>query len=299
MRCKGLPAAPVFGLMLFVAAADAAPVTTNTALPVAEGTFIWRSQFIQRARSDDGPLDRDVTVRAWANVLGYGLSGDFAIFGVLPWFIDRELDVTTPDGRVSRVTDGPGDIEVFARYTALKRDWRGRTLRVAPLLGVKAPTGDDDDRDELGRLPRPLQTGTGTWDFFAGVVTTYQTLEWQFDAQVMYRNHGTDEGFSPGAEARLDASLQYRFWPRRLAAGTPGFIYGVLESNLVHRRADQVQGSRDPDSGGTQWLLAPGLQYVGRRWIVEAALQFPVSGNPRGNAVQDDYILRGGLRFIF
>lgn len=282
--------------------ARAAPNTFNTALPVAEGNFVWREQVIVRERFDDGPLDRKVSVSALASVLGYGVSPDLALFAAVPYFFNKELQATTPTGRVTRDTDGVGDLTLFGRYTSFKQDWQGRTLRVAPLIGVKAPTGEDDARDGLGRLPRPLQAGTGGWDGFAGIIASYQTLEYQVDAQALYRLNGRHEGFDPGDEWRLDASFQYRLWPRRLEAGTPGFLYGLLESNLVHagRDVDDERGiGRDPNSGGNQWLIALGLQYVTRRWIAEGTVQLPAWTDPNGHGLEDDWVLRAGFRFQF
>jgi len=295
---------PLFiGSLLLSGPAQAAPNTFNTALPVAKGNFVWREQLVLRERSDDGPLDREVSVQVLANVLGYGVTSDLAVFGVVPYFFDKELDATTPMGRIERDADGFGGLELFARYTALRQDWTGRTLRIAPFAGFKAPTGDDDDRDRMGRLPRPLQADTGGWDGFAGVIGTYQTLDYQIDAQALYRVNGRHDGFDPGDEVRFDASLQYRVWPRSLEdAGTPAFVYALLESNLEHieRDIDDERGiGVVSDSGGTQWLIAPGLQYVTQRWIVEGTVQLPAATNPHGDGLEDDYIVRAGFRYQF
>lgn len=299
---RGVCPAVLLAASFLPASAWSAPNTFNTALPVAEGNVVWREQLIVRERSDDGPLDREVSASALASVLGYGVSADLAVFAALPYFLDKELQVTTPAGRLKRDTDGVGDLTLFGRYTAFKRDWQGRTLRLAPLFGVKAPTGEDDARDTLGRLPRPLQAGTGGWDGFAGVIASYQTLGYQVDAQALYRQNGRHEGFDPGDEWRLDASFQYRLWPGTLEAGTPGFLYGLLESNLVHaeRDVDNERGiGLDPNSGGNQWLIAVGLQYVTRRWIAEGTVQLPAWTDPNGHGLEDDWVLRAGFRFQF
>lgn len=288
-------------LILFATTATAAPNTFNTALPVAQGEFIWREQAVFRERSSGGPRDRDVSISALVSVLGYGFNSRLAVFGAAPYFFKKDLDVTTPMGRIHRDTAGLGDVTAFVRYTAYKHDFTGGTFRVAPFAGVTAPTGDDNDRDRFGELPRPLQVGDGAWDGFGGVVTTYQTLQYQLDAQLLYRENGRHAGFARGDEARFDASLQYRVWPRSLenVSGTPGFVYALLESNLVHRDRNDVGNGTDPDSGGMQWLLAPGLQYIGRRWIFEGTVQLPVVSNPHGNALEDDAIVRVGFRRNF
>lgn len=282
------------------ATANAAPVTFNTALPVAEDQLVWREQLLVRARTDETRVPgRRVDATAIASVLGYGINSRLAVFGVLPYFFDKELKATTPMGGVSRDADGFGDLSMFARYTAYQLDRPGQTLRIAPFAGFVAPTGDDDDRDQFGRLPRPLQAGTGSWGGFGGVVATYQTLDYQLDGQIAYRGHGSDEGFQPGDELRLDLSLQYRLLPRELGPGVPGFLYGVLESNFVDTDEDEFNSRADANSGGTQWFLTPGLQYVTRSWIVEAAVQLPVVQNMNGTALRDDYILHAGFRMNF
>ena len=281
---------------------QAAPNTFNTALPVAKGEFIWREQLVVRERSGGGVINRDVSVRSVGNVLGYGVTPKLAVFGAVPYFFDKSLDVTTPMGRINRDTGGFGDFTAFGRYTLFRDDFTGGTFRVAPVFGVTAPTGDHHDRDQFGELPRPLQVGDGAWDGFGAVVTTYQTLQFQVDAQLLYRENGSHDGFSAGDETRVDTSLQYRIWPLSLQgmSGTPAFTYAVLESSLIHRERDGLDGNAtDPDSGGVQWLIAPGLQYISRRWIVEGTVQLPLASDPNGDAIQDDAILRVGFRHNF
>ncbi len=43
----------------------------------------------------------------------------------------------------------------------------------------------------------------------------------------------------------------------------------------------------------------PGLQYVTKRWIVEAGVQIPVVQDLNGTALEKDYIFRAGFRFNF
>ena len=300
-RRTGVRAAVVIlGVGTLVATADAAPQTFNTALPVAKGEFVFREQFIYRRAADDpSPADRDVEVLGAISVLGYGVTPDLAMFGVLP-FLDKELEVTMPGGaRATRKTSGIGDARLFGRYTVYQDDAPGRTFRVAPFLGLELPTGDDDDRDGLGRLPATLQLGSGSWDPFGGIVVTYQTLDFQIDAQASYKVNTGANGFEFGDQARLDLSLQYRLWPRELGAGTPGFLYGGLEGNLIHRGRNEIAGIDDRDSGGVSFFLSPGLQYVTRRWIAEAIVQVPVVQSLNGTALEDDFIARAGFRVNF
>jgi len=282
-----------------VSTATAAPQTFNTALPVAESEFVFREQFVYRkATADPSPADRELQVLGGVSVLGYGVSGDLAVFGVLP-YLDKELDVATAGGRVTRDTSGFADARLFGRYTVFRDDAPGRTFRIAQFLGVEVPTGDDNDSDSLGRLPAPLQLGSGSWDPFGGIVLTYQTLDFQIDAQASYKLNTKANNIEFGDEVRLDASLQYRVWPRELESGLPGFFYAVLEGNFLYADNNEINGVNDPDSGGTSFFLSPGIQYVTKRWIVEGIVQLPVTQDLNGAALEDDFIVRAGFRLNF
>ena len=299
-RVAWLATVCVIAMAGFVGRAWAAAETFNTALPVAKGEFVVRGQSLYRKASDDpSPADRDLKVIGGVGVVGYGVTGRLAVFGLLP-YLDKSLDLKTPNGRrVTRSTRGIADAQLFARYTVFRDDVPGRTFRLAPFLGIETPTGDDDDRDGLGRLPPRLQLGSGSWDPFAGVVATYQTLDYQIDAQAAYKLNTSANHVNFGDVARLDASLQYRLWPRELAGGVPGFLYAVMETNLIHERKDEFRGDKNPDSGGTKLFVDPGLQYVTRRWLIEAIVQLPVYQNLNGSALKDDYIVRAGFRANF
>ncbi|MBB3232094.1 transporter [Halomonas stenophila] len=281
----------VFLALLLPTVAQGGAQTFGTALPVAEGNGVLRQQFLHREAGGDG---RELAVSGGVTLLGYGASRDLTLFGALP-YLDKRL---TADG-IRRGSEGLGDLRLWARYTLYRDDAPGRTLRIAPYLGLETPTGRDDDRDALGRLPRPLQPGSGSWDPFVGVVATYQTLDVEFDAQFAYQVNTEAEGFAFGDMARLDGAAQYRLWPRVLSGGVPGFLYGVLEANLIHRDPDELHGEATPDSGGTRLLLAPGLQYVTRRWVIEGIIQLPIVRDLDGSAPEDDAILRAGVRFNF
>ncbi len=284
----------------FATMALAAPQTFNTALPVAESEFVLREQFLYRKATDDpGAANRKLDVLGVLSVLGYGINSDLAIFAVLP-YLDKELDITPPGNQqISRGTNGIGDARLFGRYTIYHHDLPGRNFRIAPFLGLELPTGDDDNRDSLGTLPAPLQAGSGSWDPFGGIVLTYQTLDYEFDAQVGYKGNTEANNFEFGDEATFDASLQYRLWPRELGTGLPGFLYGVLETNLRYQGKNKTNGWKDPNSGGTSFFLSPGIQYVTRRWILEAIVQLPVVQDLNGTALKDDFIVRAGFRIAF
>ncbi len=279
--------------------AFAAPITLDTALPVAKGESLLRIQSIyMRSTRDPTSMDRSLSVWAFPFVVGYGVTEKLALFGIFP-ILDKKIDVTTPAGRISRGDSGLGDSTFIARYTVWNQDRPGETMRIAPFIALKTPTGEDAKEDAFGHLPQPLQLGSGSWDPTAGIVGTWQTLNRQIDASASYAFKTEANNFRFGDVARLDVSYQHRLWPRELGEGVPGFVYGVLESNFIWEDKSRVGDVRDNDSGGTTWYLTPGIEYVTKRLVVEAAVQMPAIQELNGNALKNDYIVILGIRGNF
>jgi len=280
--------------------AQAGPITFNSALPVAYGMSILRSQIKRVRKSGDATsAGRVLNVTAAPVVLAYGASPKLAVFGVLP-YVDKRLDMTLGGKRIRRETQGIGDALLFARYTMTQIDHPGDTLRIAPFAGLKTPTGSHNEHDAFGSVPRQLQPGSGSWDPFAGIAITRQTLDWEFDIAAKYQLNTEASGFTFGDEARADASFQYRVFPRTLeSGGVPAFVYAVLESNLIWNGKNSTMGVSDLNSGGLTWHIAPGLQYVTDRFVLEAAIQIPVVQNLNGTALESDWVVTAGFRWNF
>ena len=282
-----------------VSRSEAGPITFSSALPVATGEFILREQVVVlRSTDDPGPKDRDLRVLAVPSVLAYGVTRDLALFGIVP-YLDKTRLSTEGGQRRRRGDSGLGDALVLSRYTIYSRDRLGETRRLAPFVGLKLQTGEDNATDSFGRLDQPLQLGSGSWDPIVGTSFSWQTFDWEFDSAVQYRFNTTANNFEFGDQARLDLSFQYRLWPRELSGGVPGFLYGILEANLIHQDNNETDGDEDPNSGGTTLFLVPGLQYVTKRWIVEAAVQLPIIQDLNGTALENDFIVRAGFRLNF
>lgn len=273
----------VIVLAMLVSPASGAAITFNTALPLSRNEAVYRQQFaITRASDNLAASSRDLTIVEVASVVGYGLTRRTAVFGVLPVIhIDREF------GSAEFEATDFGDARLFARHEVLRVDRPGGTLRIAPFVGASLPTGDEDT------------TGDGSLDVFGGLIGTLATADWVFDAQLQYTANREANGFERGDEASFDASLQYRMLPRRLGPDAGGFLFGVVEFRVVELDEDRVSGVVDPNSGGRQIFVAPGLQYAAKRWIAEAAVRIPVVNDLNGDALEPDYAVVTSLRFNF
>lgn len=280
-------------------AAWGAPQTFNTAITLVPGEFVLREQYVFDQSGDDpSGADRDRVAQGVISVLGYAVNKDLMLFGVLP-YLDKRLELNVDGARRARSDRGIGDIRLFGRYTVWRKNFTGGLVRISPFAGLELPTGDDDESDAFGRLPADVQLGSGSWDPFGGLVFTYQSLDFEVDAQLSYQVNTEGGNFGFGDVARADASIQYRLWPRELERGVPAFVYGVLEANLIHKGKNAVDGITNQNSGGTTLFLVPGLQYASRRWVLEAAVQVPVFQDLNGTALEKDFIVRAGFRVNF
>jgi len=57
----------------------------------------------------------------------------------------------------------------------------------------------------------------------------------------------------------------------------PGFLYGVLEDNLIWVGENRMNGQVIPNTSGLAWYLDPGIEYVTDRVVLGTVVQLPVA----------------------
>ena len=268
---------------LIASSAWAAPIGTSTALPLSKGEIVVREQLEIRRSSDRVAGEkRDVERNELRTVVGYAPSPKLAVFGMLP-IVHTRRDI----GDVSDTESGLGDATLLARYEVFRSDRLGRTFRIAPFAGVRVPTGRDG------------KTGDGSVDVFGGVVATLASTKWVLDSQFRYDFNREADDFERGDSIGVEFSFQYRLSPKVISQDTKGFVFGVLELSANHRRQNKVAGASDPNSGGFQLYLTPGVQYATRRWIADFGVEVPIVDNLKGTALEPDYAILTSIRINF
>lgn len=165
----------VFLLTFLFESATLASITTDSAITPAKGQTVIRSLVRIHTKSGDKTGENHkMTVVENRNVAVYGIQDGTALFTAVP-FLYKELEVNSFDGgRATREDQGLGDLKVFLKQRLWRADYPGRTDRLAILGGMEFPTGDTSEEDSLGKLPKPVQLGSGSWDPFFGMVFTHQ-----------------------------------------------------------------------------------------------------------------------------
>ena len=262
-----------------IPSASAAPITFNTALPVSEGAAVLREQLIfSSASSSDTRTDQATAL----TIGGYGVTPKLAVFGTLPF-----IHVDTNVGVANTSSSALGDATLFSRYEAYRRDRNGATTRLAPLIGVRVPTGEEGE------------TGNGSVDIFGGLVATFATTDFNLGSQILYTANREANGLEIGDTLALDVSWQRRIWPKTLSASTRGFLFGVLEGNLTWQDDTRLDGVVEEGSSGARFSISPGVQYVTQRWIADIAATIPVKASFSGDLVEPDYSVQTSIRINF
>jgi len=270
-----------FGLFIAIqtGSAFAAPITFNTALPVSEEEVILREQIIYTKLS--GP-NADVNSLTAVTVGGYGITSKWSVFGVLPvTHIDANIDGVSSD------SFGLGDATLFSRYEIYRKDGRGSTTRLAPLIGVRVPTG------------KTGETSDGSTDIFGGLIATIATTQYNLGGQVVYTENGEANDFEAGNTLAFDASLQYRIWNSAPDANSPSFLFGVIEGNITRQGNSSFDGFETLNTDGTQFSISPGLQYVTQRWIADLAVTIPITDSFDNVTLTPNYSVLTSLRVNF
>ncbi|REJ79699.1 MAG: hypothetical protein DWQ36_16580 [Acidobacteria bacterium] len=277
-----------------VAALEARPIRTNTP---GTGVFIGTglvSQILCEESSQVG-----------STLSGCTLLGDFRytpathwVLGVrAPLYVEREV---SHQGR-GWSRSGVGDVELSTKYRFFRQvgPWFDRHAAIE--VGAKLPTGES--RIEDGSLPATLAhrlaPGTGSTDYFAELIYQQGQGRFVWGGGLQYRRNGTgEEGYRFGDVARLSFDLEYIAFPREYK--TPGKeVFLLLEGALVHRSDDEFVGAAI-STGGTELLLAPGVQHIAsEQMLLSLSLQFPVWSDLELQSIESDWSLLVELRFAF
>lgn len=280
--------------LLATSAIEARPIRTNTP---GTGVFIG-SGLLGQVVCDSGS-------RGGSELTGCQLVADLRytpathwVFGVrAPLYVEREAEL---DGReVSR--SGLGDVEVSGKYRFFRQvgPWFDRHAAVE--VGVKLPTGESDELDPTLPLPlaHRLTSGTGSADAFVDLVYQQGQRRFVWGGDLLYRWNGEGEDdYRFGDAMKLAFDLEYVAFPREYTK--PGNeVFVLLEGALVHRFDDEADG-RELPTGGTELLLAPGIQYIAtEQMLLSVSLQLPVGSDLGAAALESDWNLLAEVRYAF
>ena len=180
-------------------------------------------------------------------------------------------------GGLEDTLEGIGDSTLRWKYSIWKEDDVMKSTRFSALAGVKFPTGEWDEEESGVEIPRKLQLGTGSFDFFAGPLFTYIDDRHRFAAEIIGRWNLERDDFQLQPSLQIGLAYWFRITPARIeTAGEETEIRGVIELTSIFYGESELNGRGLDDDGNITWL-SPGVQIYPAFWVLfEASVQVPI-----------------------
>ena len=297
---KKLICAILSSAILMANPAYAVSIHSDVGLTPAKDQTIVRVQSRYKKASDDPTtLDRETKTLTVPVTVVYGFTERFAGIVSVPWVYRRHETLSGAE-RITRKTDGVGDISLLGKYRIYTRDEVGVTSRLSVISGLDLPSGRTADEDARGKLPRTLQAGSGAVDGILGLAFTHQTLDDEWDTNLTYQWNNRANDFEFGDVLKYTVAYQKRVLPWVLPEeGMYQQLNLILELNGEWQQKHEDPNGTVADSGGHTIYVSPGLQLASKRFVAETSIQLPVVQDLNGSQVETDYTVIASLRFTF
>ena len=248
------------------------------------------------------PMQRDIDVFVQAfGVLPYAITPMWTTRVVVP-FVRKSMDFTPLGGAPGDyVTSGVGDVLVDTKWVFFSKNRLKGTTRLGIQGGVKIPMGSTGATMPDGTVaPRPLQLGSGSWDFPLKALFTMTRDRFGLLANAGYRINTNDDGIDAGDVFSYDVALGFRLAPWVYKTLRDKSLIVYLELNGEVARRGEIAGTPNPDSGGHVLFLSPDIQWIPAPWLLfEGSVQFPVVQDLNGAQLAYDTRFQLGTRFRF
>ncbi len=290
--------------------AQVLPFHTETAITTGfeEGAartfamFAGREGLLLDGEEISDPMQRDIDIFVQpVVVLPYAITPLWTTRVIVP-FVHKSMDFTAPDGVPrSYSTGGVGDVILDTKWVFLNKNRLGGTTRLGIEGGVKIPLGKTSAEFPDGTTaPRPLQVGTGSWDFPFKVLFTMSEGHFGLLSNLGYRVNTTHDGFKAGNVFSYDLATGLRFVPWVYRSLRDQSLVLYLELNGEVGARSEVGGLSAPDSGGHLLFLSPDLQWIPLPWLLfEGSVQFPIVQDLNGTQLKHSTRFQLGTRFRF
>ncbi len=229
----------------------------------------------------------------------YAPSDEWTIGADLPYVENRNLHEGVDNGGVPDVESngdqqGIGDASVFAQWK-FHEELESRSY-ASLYFGAKLPTGKTDLHSPAGeRLEPDHQPGSGSTDAFTGVALSKSFGNTTLAASVLYTLAGDgSQDSNLGDVLRVSAGWG---WSAEARASGPMWRW-MIELNGQWHDKMQMAGVTDPNSGGMQLFVAPGLRVTWSSHISWfASIGLPLVQNLDGVQSETSFRASTGIGF--
>ena len=278
----------ILGLALLPARALAAPIFgASPRTQFFLGTAL--RSFGQFQKSSGG--GKELKVWTAPAIFSYALVTDATLNLVVPY---QRRHLETPEGDFD--ADGIGDITLFGKYTFYRRDLPFGRDQLAVIGGLELPSGSTSKGPGLTAAP-PLQLGSGGVDGIVGVAAGTTRSWYSIEAALRGKINSEAKDFRFGNVLLYDLYLAYQTYPEWPTP--PAQLNLSVEFNGRTFGDNEIDG-KDVNTGGTVLFISPGIQYiVTGNLLFETGVQIPIVTDFPGGALEPDYTVLFGFRYLF
>lgn len=264
----------------------------------AGGDDITPAQLTANFGTPVAPLNMEMDMHMFGAM--YGLSDQITLMAMVP-YISNSMDhlVVPMNRRFTTKSDGFGDVSLSAIVGV--GEFAGGTVNVK--LGISAPTGSIDERDDTPAmanavLPYPMQLGSGTWDGRIGAGWTLRNEDTVFGIHYdgIIRFGENDRDYTLGDMHKVSAYVNYELTSMLSVSGRFTRKWQDEIDGADTRTNPMMVPTANPDfQGGNMNLIGFGTNYVvpggvlkGHRFAAE--IEVPIHENKRGVGLATDIV---------
>ena len=203
-------------------------------------------------------IERSLVLRASAT---HALTDEWTVGADLPFVYNQDLREGVDNGGGPEVEEngdqsGLGDASLFAQWKFLAA--RDARFYSSLYFGTKLPTGRTDEESSTGeRLEPDHQPGSGSVDVFAGLAASKTFGATTLGASVLYTLAGDgSQDSNLGDVLRVSAGWG---WSAEAPLNEPVWRWMVELNGQWHEKME-LGGASDPNSGGMQLFVSPGVR---------------------------------------
>ncbi len=234
---------------------------------------------------------RELKVWTAPAIFSYALATDATLNLVVP-YVNKDFETPTRTFNAS----GIGDITLFGKYTFYRRDLPFGRDQLALIGGLELPSGSTSKGPGLKAAP-PLQLGSGGVDGIVGVAAGTTRSWYSIEAALRGKINSEAKDFKFGNVLLYDLYLAYQIYPEWPTP--PAQLNLSVEFNGRTSGDNEIDG-KDVNTGGTVLFISPGVQYiVTGNLLFETGVQIPIVNDFPGGALEPDYTVLFGFRYLF
>ncbi|MFZ3065062.1 MAG: hypothetical protein WA277_07265 [Nitrospirota bacterium] len=213
--------------------------------PLREGSAEVTPGYVFDKKFSEGAVEYKVPIemimQKYSLIGSYPVTNNFILIGIVPYVINdmtmrHRIGSSVMDMKMDTVS-GIGDASLFAYYTFYQDEPVRPSLRFSGGIGVKTPTGKNDEKDKNDNLYHAMmQPGTGSWDplFMINGMVFLDPIWLQANIFYHLTTKG-DSGYEFGDQLSADVISRYQLF---------NYINIGLEVNGVYAGKDKDHDNR-------------------------------------------------------